>query len=171
VFTKTSKKDSGGNEVVHDKEAVPSILSADLTIKGDIISRGELQIDGQVEGDIKSTVLLVGESAKVKGEINAETVQVHGTIEGEIRASSVFLSKNARVVGNIFHDDLSIERGAFLEGLCKPMEETEKKGKNAAKDDIDVVVGEPAGDGQNAGGGEAEAKKDGGFPVAIKLGS
>ena len=103
--------------------AVPSIISADLKIVGDLSSSGEIQVDGEVTGDIRSKVLLVGETASIKGEIRAETIRVHGHVNGQIRATFVNLAKTAHVVGDILHENLSIQEGAFLEGHITHMSE------------------------------------------------
>lgn len=104
------------------KPAAPSIISTDCRIKGDLVSDGEIQIDGLVEGDIRTHSLLVGQGAQVKGEIIAESVRVHGNVTGQIKARHVNLAKSSHVVGDILHEDLSIDTGAFLEGHCKRME-------------------------------------------------
>lgn len=118
MFSK-SKTPTGGSSEKPTKPAPPSIISIDLKITGDLHCAGEIQIDGTVEGDIRTKSLLVGHSAKIKGEIIAETVRVHGSVNGQIKAKVVNLAKTAHVVGDILHEDLSIETGAFLEGHCK----------------------------------------------------
>jgi cytoskeletal protein CcmA (bactofilin family) len=132
MFSKTSKgtsSQSGQQPAV--KSAGPSIISADLRIIGDLSSDGEIQIDGTIDGDIRTKSLLVGETANIKGEIVADKVQVHGTINGQIKARSVTLARSARVIGDILHEDLAIENGAFLEGHCKRL--VEKKDVDAVK--------------------------------------
>ncbi len=95
---------------------VPSIISADLKIVGDLNSSGDLQIDGAVEGDVTSRSLTVGEDAVVRGSLVAENVRVYGAIFGQIKANSVTLAKTAKVEGNIVHQALSMEAGAILAG-------------------------------------------------------
>jgi cytoskeletal protein CcmA (bactofilin family) len=102
--------------------APPSLLSTDLKITGDIHSLGEIQVDGQIDGDIHTDVLIVGETAQINGEITADTVRVHGYVIGQIKARSVLLAKSAHVLGDILHENLSIEQGAFLEGHCRRIE-------------------------------------------------
>ena len=109
------------------KPSVPSIISADLKMTGDLISAGEIQVDGQIVGDIRTQSLLIGKTAQIQGEIIADSVRVHGNVNGQIKARAVTLAKTAHVVGDILHEDLSIETGAFLEGLCKRMTESEIK--------------------------------------------
>ncbi len=98
------------------RPGVPSIISADLKIVGDLHSGGDLQIDGAVEGDITSRSLTIGESAVVRGVMVAETVRIYGSVIGEVRANSVTLSKTARVEGDIVHQSLTMEAGADLVG-------------------------------------------------------
>ncbi|MBL4615337.1 MAG: polymer-forming cytoskeletal protein [Magnetovibrio sp.] len=124
MFSKNKKDKQAQN---NQPRAVPSIISADLKIVGDLSSAGEIQVDGEVTGDIRSKVLLVGETASIKGEIRAETVRVHGHINGQIRATYVNLAKSAHVVGDILHENLSIQEGAFLEGHLTHMSEKQLK--------------------------------------------
>ena len=136
MFSKNSKRSVGAvdsHPVV--KSSPPSLISADLKIVGDLSSNGEIQIDGTVDGDIRTKSLLVGETANIKGEIIADEVHVHGTINGQIKSRSVNLAKTAHMVGDILHEDLAIETGAFLEGHCKRMVEATKE-TAGTKDDV-----------------------------------
>lgn len=102
--------------------AVPSIISADLKIVGNMQSNGDIQIDGQVEGDVVSRTLTVGEGALVKGSVRGETVRICGQVQGEVNAASVIIAKTARVSGDVVHQSLAIEAGAYLEGNIRRME-------------------------------------------------
>ena len=98
---------------------VPSIISADVVLRGNVNSAGEVQLDGALEGDIKAAMLIVGEKASVKGEIICEIVTVRGRVEGGIRAKQVALASTAHIVGDILHSSLSVESGAHFEGNCR----------------------------------------------------
>lgn len=99
------------------RAAVPlSVIGADVRIVGDIITQGEMQIDGQVEGDITCQRLVVGEGARITGEVAADSVRIHGHLSGKIVANSVTIAKSAQVVGDITHETLEIEAGGHLEG-------------------------------------------------------
>ncbi len=95
---------------------IPSIIAANLTIRGNLSSEGAVQIDGTVEGDIDSKSLIVGEGASVHGTISADTVMVCGKTEGAIKGKSVQLMSKAWVTGDIVHESLSVEAGASIEG-------------------------------------------------------
>ena len=110
---------------------IPSIISPDLKIVGDLKSHGDIQIDGTIEGDINSRLLTVGEQATVEGSIVADTVRISGTVRGQVKAKTVHLDKKARVTGDITHETLTMEAGAFFEGQVRRMEQT--SGASAAK--------------------------------------
>jgi cytoskeletal protein CcmA (bactofilin family) len=94
----------------------PSVLSSDLTIKGNVRTTGDVQIEGTVEGDIRAHLLTVGEGATVKGEVMADDVVVNGRIVGRVRGLKVRLTSTARVEGDIIHKTIAIESGAHFEG-------------------------------------------------------
>jgi cytoskeletal protein CcmA (bactofilin family) len=159
---KTSANGSGNGAVTR---STPSILSGDMRITGNLNSEGEIQIDGAIDGDIRTKILLVGQSAEIKGEIVAEAVQIHGTIHGHIKAKSVILAKTAHVVGDILHEDLSIEKGAFLEGHCKsiiyaaPQKEPLNVVKNKSGDAGVVSVGKTGTGTSSAQSAQQQPKK------------
>lgn len=95
---------------------MPTIVSADAVVTGDIASEGDIQIEGRVVGDVACRRLTLGEQSEVNGRIECETVHVHGTISGEIHADSAVLSASARVSGDIHHGEISVETGASIEG-------------------------------------------------------
>ena len=93
-----------------------SVIGPDVKIVGNIITQGDMQIDGQVEGDITCHRLLVGEGGRISGEVTAESVQFHGELAGKINATTVLIAKSARVIGDVIQDSLEIEAGALMEG-------------------------------------------------------
>ncbi len=116
MFSKAKDPKTQTSSVVR---AAPSLISVNLQVAGDLSTDGEVQIDGTIDGDVSCGRLTVGEKARIKGEITADSVTVKGTVTGRIRARSVQLAKTAKVTGDIWHEKLSIESGAILEGLCK----------------------------------------------------
>jgi cytoskeletal protein CcmA (bactofilin family) len=99
-----------------------SVISNDLKIIGQglkIISQGTLQVDGEVEGDVAGSEVIIGEQGKVTGTVAAERVIVRGKISGVIRGMTVALQASARVEGDIHHMSLAIEQGAEFDGRCR----------------------------------------------------
>lgn len=98
---------------------VPSIISAELTVRGTLVSAGDVTIDGKVDGDIRAASLVIGEKAVITGDVFAEEAIVRGRVEGSIRARKVQLCSTCHVEGNILHEAFSVESGAFFEGNCR----------------------------------------------------
>jgi len=96
--------------------AIPSIISPDLTIRGELSGAGDLQVEGRVIGRIDVAHLVVAPGGVVEGEIVAKAARISGTLNGSIHASSVTLAATARVTGDVYHEILAIEAGAQLEG-------------------------------------------------------
>ena len=96
--------------------SVPSIISSDVVVKGNVSTSGEIQLDGTIEGDVKSKNLTIGENGTVKGKVTADDVIVKGSVNGSIVGRNVRLEKSAKLNGDICHQTLSIEAGAYIEG-------------------------------------------------------
>lgn len=123
----SSSKRSGGMKPA----GVPSLISNDVVMRGNVTSSGEVQFDGNLEGDIKASSLIIGDKASVRGEVVCESVIVRGRVEGGIRARSVSLASTAHILGDILHSSLQVESGAHFEGNCRhsddPLSESASK--------------------------------------------
>ena len=58
----------------------PSILCKDLQVIGQITSTGDIQIDGILDGDLRSHAVTVGQDAHITGELAGETVTIRGRV-------------------------------------------------------------------------------------------
>ena len=101
------------------RSSAPSIISADLVVTGALTSTGDIQIDGRVEGDVRSTGLVIGDKAFIQGDVMGDDVTVRGRVQGSIRARKVLLCSTCHVEGNILHEAFAVEAGAFFEGNCR----------------------------------------------------
>jgi cytoskeletal protein CcmA (bactofilin family) len=117
----------------------PSIIGEDLTVTGNVLSKGEVQVDGQIQGDVHCSSLIVGEKAQITGGIVAEDVVVRGQVMGSIRGVRVTLQSSSHVEGDIFHQSLAIEQGAFFEGKSRRSEDP-----IASAPKIDLLQGQAA---------------------------
>jgi cytoskeletal protein CcmA (bactofilin family) len=127
-----------------------SVIDAWLTITGNLQSEGEVQVDGQIHGDIRCAHLTVGRDAMVNGNITAEEVVVRGKVTGTIRANRVILQDSAHVESEIFHKKLSIEEGACFEGMSRRREDP----LNAEMPDVKPMIN---GNGKYHEGGALSA--------------
>ena len=98
------------------KPRVASLISSDITIEGNVLGDGELQIDGTIKGDVKVAKLTIGDTGHIEGSISAEAVEVRGRIVGSVSAKQVRLYGTAYVDGDITHEQMAMETGAYFQG-------------------------------------------------------
>ncbi|MBH1973618.1 MAG: polymer-forming cytoskeletal protein [Rhodobacteraceae bacterium] len=109
-----------------------SVLSADLTVVGNLRTTGDIQVEGTVEGDIRAHLLTVGETATIRGEIVADDIVVNGRVIGRVRGLKVRLTSTARVEGDIIHKTIAIESGAHFEGSVQRQDDPLANGRAPA---------------------------------------
>lgn len=101
-------------------------LGKSVLVKGQILSREDLTIDGEVEGTIElnENRLTVGPNGKVTANIKAREVIVLGAINGNLEVTDkIDIRKEARLVGDIKSARVVIEDGAYFKGsidIVKP---------------------------------------------------
>jgi cytoskeletal protein CcmA (bactofilin family) len=96
--------------------AARAIIDAGLCIRGDLNTDGEVQVDGQIKGQVTCAHLIVGQDGGIFGDIKADEVVVRGKVKGTVRAKRVVLQQSAHIEGDIFHEKISIEDGARFQG-------------------------------------------------------
>ena len=96
-----------------------TVIGNGLKIVGNVTAEGLVEVNGQIEGDLHCTSLIVSPTAQIVGSITAERVVVNGRVEGPIQGGEVMLKSRAHVVGDIHHQSLTIEKGAYFEGRAK----------------------------------------------------
>ncbi|HEY0647206.1 polymer-forming cytoskeletal protein [Phenylobacterium sp.] len=115
MFSKATK-DAAPETSQPRKLTAASLVAEDVRITGNLESKGDLHLDGVVDGDLRVGMLVIGETGGVNGSIHADAVEIRGRVTGVICARRVKLWASARVDGDISHAELSIEAGAHFEG-------------------------------------------------------
>lgn len=93
-----------------------TLIAKGLKIVGSVTAEGLVEVNGQIDGELHCTSLVIARGAHVNGTVAAERVVVDGTVEGPIHGGDVILKSQAHVVGDIQHQSLAIETGAFFDG-------------------------------------------------------
>jgi cytoskeletal protein CcmA (bactofilin family) len=129
---------------------VPSIIGEDLMITGNVTSKGEIQVDGEIQGDVQCGSLLLGDKSQITGCVLAEDVVVRGRVLGSIRGLRVTLQAQSHVEGDIYHQSLAIEQGAYFEGKSRRTDDP-----LAIKADKPAQTDKPRAEPNAAGAGAA----------------
>jgi cytoskeletal protein CcmA (bactofilin family) len=93
-----------------------TVIANGLKIVGSVTAEGLVEVNGQIEGELHCTSLIISHEAHVSGTIAAERVVVDGKVEGPIQGGEVVLKSRAHVAGDIHHQSLAIEKGASFDG-------------------------------------------------------
>jgi cytoskeletal protein CcmA (bactofilin family) len=96
-----------------------STIGEDLTITGNVASKGEIHLDGHVQGDVNCGALVLGENSSVEGNVTADDVVIGGRLIGSVRAFRLMLQSTSHVEGDLIHQSLAMEQGAFFEGKSR----------------------------------------------------
>lgn len=103
-----------------DDVTINTIIGAGSFVSGDIRINGVVKIDGDIIGNIETpSTVIIGEKARIKGNINAKAAIVGGIVLGDIYApKSVELLSTSAVIGDVTTKRLEVEENVILNGHC-----------------------------------------------------
>ena len=102
-----------------EPSAREAVIGKGVVVKGQIQSREDLTIQGEVEGSIEISGhrLTIDGLGNVRAGVMARTVEVQGSIEGQVEAmDKVYIRKGAKFVGDIRSGGIIIEDGGYIKG-------------------------------------------------------
>lgn len=111
---------------------VASVISEDMSIQGNLLSEGEIHIDGKIIGDVKVARLTLGETGLIEGSVTAEAVEIRGKVVGPVTAKLVRLFASSHIEGDITHEQLAMETGAHFQGRSLKLQRPASGASNAA---------------------------------------
>ncbi len=103
-----------------DSISINSILGEGSSISGDLKINGFARVDGDVDGNIEATNnIIIGDKARVKGNITATSATIHGVVLGDVYAPlGVKLMSTSAVIGDIITKKLIVEENVIIHGHC-----------------------------------------------------
>jgi cytoskeletal protein CcmA (bactofilin family) len=96
-----------------------TLLGSGLALKGELLGREDVTIDGQFEGQIRVTGagVTIGANGRLTAEVEADEIIVEGGVDGSLRARErVVIRRSGKVTGDIETLRLLIEDGAIFRG-------------------------------------------------------
>jgi len=132
------------NETMKNSEptAAVNMIGAGTIITGDVISKGDIRVDGTLKGSVSTEgKVVLGREGVIEGDVVCKDADISGTIKARITVSQLLsLKTTAKLNGDIITNKLSIEPGASFTGSCsmgavikdiKGVGKSEKKEKTA----------------------------------------
>jgi cytoskeletal protein CcmA (bactofilin family) len=116
--------------------AAINMIGAGTTINGDIVSKGDIRVDGILKGSVNTLgKLVLGSEGMIEGDVICKDADISGLIKAKITVSQLLsLKTTAKLSGDIITNKLSIEPGATFSGSCS-MGAVIKDLKDAGKTD------------------------------------
>jgi cytoskeletal protein CcmA (bactofilin family) len=116
MFSTDQKK----NKIGMETNTQQNVIAQGTKIEGDITSSGPFRIDGQVEGNIKTTgKIVVGKAGSVKGTLQGENADFEGRFSGKLLLSGTLsLKSTAQIDGEVQVNKLAVEPGATFNAVC-----------------------------------------------------
>ncbi len=100
--------------------AITCIVGEKTEITGDINAKEPIRIEGMLTGNIVTdSLVVIGSSSIIKGNITAENLCIGGKITGDITVTGkIEALSSASITGNISASTIVIDENAFFEGNC-----------------------------------------------------
>ena len=118
-----------------DSQAI-NLIGKGTKITGDIISDGDIRIDGELTGNLQcSGRTVIGVTGKVNGEVSCKNADVSGFMKGKMAVEQLLsLKSSSKVYGEVQTAKISIEPGALFSGSCQMSDQSKNEGqKGSAK--------------------------------------
>lgn len=111
-----------------DDISINSIIGNGSFIKGNFTVNGFVRIDGDIDGNLETDGnVIVGEHARLRGNITAKSVIVGGIVLGNITVKdSVKLLSTSAVIGDILCRKIQIEDKVIFHGHCISLKDDEQ---------------------------------------------
>ena len=112
-----------------------TIIGASVKVKGNFHGQGNIVIEGALEGSLKTNAnIFIGEKAKVIANVESQDLVVNGEIRGNVKAKNYLsLGGTAKITGDISYSEMSMEKGAIINGQLISLQDEGKKASRSVE--------------------------------------
>jgi cytoskeletal protein CcmA (bactofilin family) len=114
-------------------KVLPSLVSKNVLIEGDVRNGGALELEGKIKGNIEADILTIRESGEIIGEVKCKVFNIKGTFSGNVSAEKINISDTAKVLGTLEYKFLSVDYGASVNCQLKRVEDSKSSIGNILK--------------------------------------
>ena len=111
-----------------DDISINTIIGKGSSITGNLRINGFVRLDGDINGNLETDGnIIIGDGARIKGDVKAKAVIVGGIVVGNILAQeSIKLLSNSAVLGDVISRKVQIEDKATFHGHCISIKDEEQ---------------------------------------------
>lgn len=126
---------SKDNKLEKFKDA-ETIIGASIKVKGNFQGQGNIIVEGSLEGSLKTASdVFIGDQAKVVANIESKGAVINGEIRGNIKAKGYLaIGGTAKIFGDIQYGEISIDKGATINGQLIMLSEEHKRSEKAKEE-------------------------------------
>lgn len=112
-----------------------SRIESTTKFKGDITSKADFRIDGELDGTIKTKgKLIIGKNGKLNGKIYCNAADIEGIVKGSLKVTNTLSLKSSSIIeGDVFIGKLIVEAGATFNANCSMISAKENAVKKISK--------------------------------------
>lgn len=127
----------------NETKETETVIGPSVKVEGNFNGKGNILVEGEVHGSLKTDKnIKIGAGAKIKAEVEANSIFLAGTIRGNVKArEKIELTESAKLIGNLEAKNISISSGAIFNGKClmqsddvnnepDPLKTNNQKGRN-----------------------------------------
>jgi len=117
-----------------------TIIGASIKVKGNFQGQGSIIIEGSLEGSLKTDAdLFIGNQARVVANVEAKDAVINGNVQGNVKARNYLaIGGTAKISGDVQYGEISIEKGAMINGQLLAITSENKRGEKNRIPDRDA---------------------------------
>ena len=118
-----------------DDISINTIIGKGSAISGNMKVNGCIRIDGDIDGNLETDGnVIVGENARIRGDLTAKSVIFGGIIKGNIKANeSIKILSDAAVIGDVISRKVQVDGSAIMHGHCISIKDEAEYGKTSGE--------------------------------------
>lgn len=114
--------------ILTDDISINTVVGPGTKFTGDLNIAGLVRVDGDIDGNLETTGrVIIGEKARVHGNVTARTAVIGGIVEGDVYApDGIQLFASSSVYGDVITKKISIAENSFVHGMCIAIKDPEE---------------------------------------------
>jgi cytoskeletal protein CcmA (bactofilin family) len=112
----TQQRGNGMMGMLQANVSKPSILSEGFYFKGELSAKGNIHVEGSLNGQVQVDELTIGSRGQVDGIVNCKIFHIKGRFSGTATCEELTVTSSATVDGHVVYKSLSVQKGASIKG-------------------------------------------------------